>query len=136
MTRQSGDTPVVRGGCACGLLRFEFRGRPRIVSHCHCDTCRRAHGAGVVTFANYGAEQFAWTVPEAATVYVAPNGAHRTFCPNCGSPLLYEGPHFPGEIHLPLGAVEGEYPFPPESHFLTAFAPAWLPITDSLPIVD
>src|SRR5262249_8230713 len=44
------------GGCLCGAVRYEIRGKPREVSHCHCATCRRAAGAPVVTWATYRRE--------------------------------------------------------------------------------
>src|SRR5262249_53077551 len=41
------------GGCFCGAVRYEARGRPREVSHCHCPSCRRCAGAPVVTWATW-----------------------------------------------------------------------------------
>ena len=33
------------GGCRCGKVRFEARGRPYRVGICHCLDCRKHHGA-------------------------------------------------------------------------------------------
>lgn len=33
------------GGCLCGALRLEARGRPYRVGLCHCLDCRKHHGA-------------------------------------------------------------------------------------------
>ena len=41
---------TVRGACLCGAVRFEIRLPALFCAHCHCSICRRAHGAGYVTW--------------------------------------------------------------------------------------
>ena len=121
------------GTCQCEALRFTVRGAPRFVAHCHCDTCRRAHGAGLVTFAGYTDETFTWEAgADAAARYAAPNGATRTFCSRCGSTLLYQGPGYPGEVHVAVAALPDDFPFLPKAHSFAELAPPWCPITDDL----
>ena len=40
-----GGETVRQGGCLCGAVRYEVRGPMRGVVNCHCDMCRRLHGA-------------------------------------------------------------------------------------------
>ncbi|MEM7464697.1 MAG: GFA family protein, partial [Pseudomonadota bacterium] len=35
----------VTGGCLCGKVRFTVTGNPDRVGVCHCQHCRRHHGA-------------------------------------------------------------------------------------------
>lgn len=44
-------TTEARGRCACGRVRFVARFPSRFNAHCHCESCRRAHGAAFVTWA-------------------------------------------------------------------------------------
>jgi hypothetical protein len=47
----SGD--VVPGRCLCGAVRFEVELPSTWCAHCHCSMCRRAHGAGFVTWVGF-----------------------------------------------------------------------------------
>ena len=40
----------VEGGCLCGAVRYSIGLPPLWVAHCHCSMCRRAQGAGFVTW--------------------------------------------------------------------------------------
>ena len=33
-----------RGGCLCGAVKYEVRGKLRDVINCHCSQCLRTHG--------------------------------------------------------------------------------------------
>ena len=48
---------AAHGGCHCGAVRFVARFPSRFVAHCHCASCRRAHGAAFVTWAGFPSAQ-------------------------------------------------------------------------------
>ncbi len=48
------------GGCLCGVVRYRIALPPLWVAHCHCSICRRAQGAGFVTWARRQIEQWQW----------------------------------------------------------------------------
>ena len=39
------------GRCLCGVVRYELDAEVRAIVNCHCQYCRRAHGAAFVTTA-------------------------------------------------------------------------------------
>ncbi len=41
----------------CGRVRFVARSPSRFCCHCHCESCRRSHGAGYVTWVGYKTPQ-------------------------------------------------------------------------------
>ena len=45
------------GKCHCGAVRFTAEFPTRFVAHCHCESCRRAHGAAFVTWVGFPAQQ-------------------------------------------------------------------------------
>ena len=81
--------PVVTGGCQCGGVRYEVRGKLRDVIACHCIQCRRTSGHFVAATA---CRRQAFTLVKGETLkwYVAVPGFRRGFCHECGSNLFFE----------------------------------------------
>jgi hypothetical protein len=128
------SSPAVRGACLCGEVRFEAELPPLWFSHCHCESCRRAHGAGVVTFAGFPSECFRLTAgAERVGRYRQENGTTRSFCSTCGSTFLCEGPRWPGESHVAVGTLLDSLDGLPAGHAYADRSPDWCPITDDLP---
>lgn len=80
---------VVTGGCACGGVRYEVRGKLRDVITCHCVQCRQTSGHFVAATA---CRRDAFTLTKGSTLkwYVAVPGFRRGFCDNCGASLFFE----------------------------------------------
>ncbi|HVO02681.1 MAG TPA: GFA family protein [Candidatus Cybelea sp.] len=122
------------GHCLCGRTRYRGKGQPKWVCYCHCESCRRATGAPVTTFASFPLENFAFE-GEAPARYHSTPGVTRTFCPNCGTPLTYEAEDLPGEIHLLVGSAN----HPEAAHLAPAYHVfekeriSWVDIGGALP---
>ena len=52
---------TLHGGCVCGAVRYEAEGLDGPIRHCHCNTCRRVHGAASASGAEVLRERFRWT---------------------------------------------------------------------------
>lgn len=97
------------GGCLCGAVRFEVTLPSKWCAHCHCSMCRRAHGAGVVTWFGMHEERFRIIEGEEQLVRFASSArAWRGFCRRCGSTMLFGGERWPGEVHVALANLEGQ----------------------------
>ena len=81
--------PVITGGCVCGGVRYEVRGKLRDVITCHCVQCRRTSGHFVAATACRRAA-FKLVKEQTLKWYVAVPGFRRGFCSECGSSLLFE----------------------------------------------
>ena len=125
---------VTTGSCLCGDVRLELRGEPRFVAHCHCANCRKAHGAGFVTFAGYAEEALSIVDPcgRLACFTQSDTGSTRRFCSRCGTQLLFAGERWAGEVHVAVAALDA-VPGMPTVHAYADRAPQWCPITDELP---
>ena len=80
---------ITTGGCLCGAVRYEVRGKLRDVINCHCSMCQRQHG-------NFGPHSKALkknikvTKSDGLAWYQTSDVARRGFCRQCGSGLFWE----------------------------------------------
>ena len=76
------------GGCQCGAVRYEAKGEPQHHALCHCADCRASAGAPAVAWMAFAAGDVTVTkgTPKA---YVGKSGSQRSFCPECGTGLLF-----------------------------------------------
>ncbi len=82
------------GGCLCGAVRYEVRGRLRDVLVCHCVECRRWHGH---ISASTAARREDLVIHETGGLRWIDSprsdaGARRGFCAECGSSLFWDAP--------------------------------------------
>jgi hypothetical protein len=120
-----------RGRCLCGAVRYRVTGEPIWVAHCHCDSCRRASSAALVTWAGFRRPDFAFTAGEPAAYRSSP-GVVRRFCPRCGSPLTYESLRWPEETHVQVCSFDDPTAFQPTRHVHVAEQLPWLHLADGL----
>lgn len=122
----------ITGHCYCGAVRFEINGESDWVGHCHCESCRRASGSVMTTFAGFRHEQvkFTGTMPNRHTTA---DGVTRSFCGRCGSPVAYENSDRPDEIHLQLGLFDELEAMVPQDHSFLEEKPSWLVADEHLP---
>lgn len=123
------------GGCLCGAVRLELDGFESGVSHCHCQMCRKFHGAAFATFATVKKSSFRWLAGEnKLKEFRAAIGTVRTFCSECGSSLTFASPAADTDnIEVALGIMEGDLPVRPEAHIFVGSSASWFVITDDLP---
>ena len=65
--------------------------------------------------------------------YRTDTGATRSFCDRCGSTLFYEGPRWPGEVHVTRANIKGKIDREPSHHVFVDDRASWWTITDGLP---
>lgn len=105
------------GGCFCGAVRFAAGLPPKWVAHCHCTMCRRAHGAGFVTWVGFAED--AVRIEDAQGLlrwYASSPGAQRGFCSRCGSPLFFRSERWAGELHIARALFDGPLEHAPQLH--------------------
>jgi hypothetical protein len=124
----------LRGSCLCGAVRYELEPPSRFACHCHCENCRRAHGAAFVTWAGFPQAQLSFSLGEAELQhYLTDTQATRSFCRTCGSTLFYRSPRWPEEVHVAVGNLLDPLDRVPAVHVYADRAVEWCPIADALP---
>ncbi len=117
-----------QGSCLCGAVRFVVEFPTLWCAHCHCSMCRRAHGAGFVTWAGIAADRFRLAAGEEALQrYHSSADATRSFCGRCGSPMFFESSRWPGEVHVALALFTTPIDREPDKNVFTDARVHWIP---------
>ena len=123
----------LRGGCLCGALRYLARVETLAdCAYCHCETCRRAHGAPVVTWLTVPRQGFSYMKGQ-PKVFASSAQGERRFCPTCGSQLEFRSHRTPGQIDLAVACLDAPVLAPPRFHIFHSRHLPWFEIADNLP---
>ena len=123
----------VKGNCLCGAVHFCATLPSKWCAHCHCTMCRKAHGAGYVTWVGFEHQQVSFTQGEKDIHwYISSPGAERGFCKQCGSSLFFRSQQWPGELHIALGCVTDEIDRQPQANVYFDRHVNWMAIDESL----
>ena len=126
------------GGCLCHAVRYRVEGPALEVCHCHCQMCRKIHGALFASFAVVKADRFRITEgEEKLTCYGSSPGVRRYFCATCGGQVYSELEQTPTVVFFTVGSLDqGVHPgHEPgkEQHIFVGSKIPWHEIRDDLP---
>ena len=124
---------IKSGHCLCGAVTYEFDAEAVIwQGHCHCESCRRACGAPIVSWFGVQKDVWRWTGTPPRQ-FNSSDWAERFFCADCGSQMAYRSTKLPDEIHGLAATLDDPAEFTPGAHFFHAQALPWLHCEDQLP---
>ena len=135
MNESSTEKSRITGGCLCGAVKFSMTLPSKWCAHCHCSMCRRAHGAGYVTWVGFESDQFNLEAGENHLQWFESSpGAHRGFCKTCGSTMFFKSERWAGEIPCRTCLHRRCYrPRTPGHVFYDAHV-KWMPIDEALTV--
>lgn len=117
----------LKGGCACGAVRYECSAMPLGMGNCHCRDCQYASGTSHSSVLSVparavsikGEPQYFETVSNAGVT------VRRGFCKKCGSPLFSMSEA--GEEFMAIKAASLDDPtcFEPSIDTWTSSAQPW-----------
>lgn len=122
------------GSCLCGTVRYEIHGDIGPGFYCHCSRCRKASGSAFASNAVVAADDFVVTGGhEELKTFVANTGLHRSFCGNCGSPIISRRDGVP-QVRVRLGTLDTPLAQGPQAHIYVDSAVGWCELPeDGLP---
>jgi ADP-ribosyl-[dinitrogen reductase] hydrolase len=96
-----------KGHCFCQEVEFEIEGELDFLSHCHCHSCRKSHGAAFVTWTSVDRNHFNYLKGEdLLSSYESSAGTKWFFCKKCGTNLLYTSLRKPEKIYITAANLE------------------------------
>jgi hypothetical protein len=122
---------VISGGCLCGAIRYEGRGEPYHVTHCHCSDCSKAAGAAFVTWASFAKKDFRFVRGEPRVIEWAER--LRSFCAHCGTSLTFMSGSETDEIDVTVATFDEPERVTPRDHVWVCDRLHWIESIGSLP---
>jgi hypothetical protein len=126
---------LLKGSCACGLVRYEIRGElVGPVTYCHCWRCRKHSGSSFGTTVGLKAADLVLLSGEdRLSQWESSPGVRRFFAGCCGSPLYKRHDAAPELLGLRLGTLDSDPGRRAELHFRVDSKAPWVEIHDALP---
>jgi ADP-ribosyl-[dinitrogen reductase] hydrolase len=116
---------MLEGSCLCGRVAYQADAVVDALIHCHCQTCRKAHGAAMSSIAAVPRERFRWSRGEADLKFFESSpGKRRWFCAECGSHIMAEREDRP-TVMLRLGCLDTPIEVDRQWHIWRSDAASW-----------
>ena len=129
----SAVAPTLHGSCLCSAVAYEADAPLERIVHCHCQTCRKTHGAAFSSVTAVPRERFRWVRGrELLGAFESSPGKFRRFCTRCGSLIVAESTAQP-VILLRLGCLDTDIAERPRVHIWRSDAASWFDPKEQLP---
>jgi len=116
---------MLTGSCLCRGVAYEVDADVERIAHCHCQTCRKAHGTAFSSVTAVPREKFRWTRGEGLLgAFESSPGKFRRFCTRCGSHIMAERVAQP-VVLLRLGCLDTPISEPSQVHIWRSDAASW-----------
>ncbi|CAG1023104.1 S-(hydroxymethyl)glutathione synthase [Patescibacteria group bacterium] len=116
----------MKGSCLCGAIEYEIDSIDMPITHCHCQTCRKAHAAPFASTAGVMRKHFRWLKGEnKLSSFESSAGKLRYFCSVCGSHLMAARENFPHVI-VRVATLDEDPKLIPQAHIWTSHQVIWL----------
>ncbi|EAQ67641.1 hypothetical protein MED121_16979 [Marinomonas sp. MED121] len=123
---------MIKGSCLCGNVTYEISGEVGDIVHCHCVTCRKAHGAAFSSVASVPLANFRLSGAGELSQFESSPGKVRHFCANCGT-QIYAKRGGAQHIILRLGSLDDDISSKEINHIWTSQKASWYEINSQLP---
>lgn len=123
---------MITGSCLCGEVTYEISGQVGDIVHCHCQTCRKAHGAAFSSVAAVDDDNFTLFNKVPLGCFESSEGKSRFFCSGCGT-HLYAKREGTQHIILRLGSLDDDPQSQEKEHIWVSQKASWYEINNDLP---
>jgi len=132
MSQPNIEVSMVTGSCLCGNVKYEISGEVGDIVHCHCKTCRKAHGAAFSSVAAVKDIDFKLVGDTTLGCYESSSGKNRYFCPICAT-QIYAKKQGAEHIVLRLGSLDDDPKSKELNHIWVSQKANWYTLNSNLP---
>jgi len=126
---------MIKGSCLCGQVQYQIDGPVGEVVHCHCVTCRKAHGSAFSSVAAVQDDDFTLQGETLLKRYQSSPGKWRYFCSNCGS-QIYAKREGTAHVILRLGSLDDDPRTVEKNHIWVSQQAPWYDLKADLPCAE
>ncbi len=130
---------AITGRCHCGDVRFQLTPPTDMCSHCHCESCRRLHGAAFVTWTSVPDTQLQLaTDPDALHWYESSPGVFWGSCAHCATRLFSRATTPTTDArtdcwYVAVASLDAPLDRAPSAHVSIEETVDWFSVNDGLP---
>ncbi len=100
---------MIHGSCLCGAVAYSVAGPVSDVVHCHCESCRKAHGSAFGSVVSVPVDAFSLAGAEHLSRFESSPGKWRHFCRHCGT-HIYARRDRKENVAISLGTLDSDLP--------------------------
>ena len=126
---------MIAGSCLCGVVTYEVTDSIGDIVHCHCVTCRKAHGNAFSSVASVPIGSFQLEGSSNLSHFESSPGKNRYFCKTCGT-QIYAKRDDKQNIILRLGSLDTDIPSKELAHTWVSESAEWYDLNAELPHYD
>lgn len=133
--KPKGRVRKLRGGCACGEVRYRLLAEPIRVHCCHCTDCQRHTGSAFVINALIESSAIELIRGEVEAVPVPrADGPHDIYrCPECQTALWSDYGRRPQIRFVRVGTLDDPRLLAPDIHIFTRMKVPWVELPKGTP---
>jgi len=125
-------TQIYKASCLCGAVNLTVEGFSAQAAHCHCNMCRKFHGAAFGTLVAVTGTKWL-TGLDSLQEFTAKNGTIRSFCNVCGSSIAFRSKGIPfTDAELAISLFDEDIPVEIDAHIYTNSKANWCVLNDGL----
>lgn len=125
---------MVEGSCLCGNIQYQVEIYPDKVLNCHCQFCRKAHGADYATMAVANASSLVLDDQYGQLKeHQSGAGGYRAFCSACGTRLMNYSPDKISFFCVTLSTLDTPLDIKPSAHINMESKASWCEPSEGIP---
>ena len=128
---------MIKGSCFCGLVKFSIEPPTHSCFHCHCESCRKSHGAPFVTWASVPYSKLKINEGEGIVkAYESSLNIFWGFCSNCGTSLYQRTHRTPEMVYVSVATLTDPLDCKPDAHMCFSEHVDWFHVNDGIKTLE